>query len=53
MLIKTNAIVKCHHLVQQNAMALPQEGTQFVTNGKNDVILLKTVTIVFIYLRLY
>lgn len=52
MLMKTNAIVKCHHVVQQNAMALPQEGTQFVTIGKNDVILLKTVMIAFMYLRL-
>ena len=41
------------HVVQQNAMSLPQEGTQFVTIGKNDVILLKTFTIAFMYLRLY
>ena len=34
-------------------MALPQQSTQFVTNGKNDVILLKTVMIAFMYLRLY
>ena len=40
------------HVVQQNAMSLPQEGTQFVTIGKNDVILLKTVMIAFMYLRL-